>query len=97
MENQVEIKLVKMCQQVINDMATTALRVESVPEFNTKDLINATILFQWVLNSQMFKLILSEGIDHHTGLDMSENLGKDLRKLIKTYTDVDTLEAIKEM
>jgi len=60
------------------------------PDFTIEGFRAATKIFMSVLMDKIWELQSDEKIDMQTRLDMAEKAGEDVRKLIKTYTDIDT-------
>ena len=56
---------------------------------------SATKIFMSVLMDKIWELQSDEKIDMKDRMDMVEQCGKDVRKLIKTYTNIDTHELYK--
>jgi hypothetical protein len=57
----------------------------------TKEGFRAGIkIFMSVMMDKIWELQQSEGMDMNTKMKMVEQCGNDVRKLIKTYTDIDT-------
>ena len=52
--------------------------------------MNALIIFQTALMDKMFDLQENEGVDIGDRVKMAESCGKELCKLIHTYTGLDT-------
>lgn len=59
----------------------------------TDDGIRAGIkIFMSVMMDKMFDLQDNEDIPMEQRIEMVEKLGKDIRSMVKTYTDIDTHE-----
>ena len=52
--------------------------------------MNSLIIFQELLMHKMYEIQNYDKMDFEDRLKMSEQCGKDLRKLIHTYTNLDT-------
>lgn len=61
-------------------------------KYSERDLFNATYILNNILLSKMWELQQEENMALEHRLDMANKLGKDMRKLIKTYTNIDTHE-----
>ncbi len=65
------------------------------PNFSNDALLDATFIFQTVLFDKVHDLQTDEKMKLKHGLEMAESLGNELRKLIKVYTNLDTVELVK--
>ena len=65
---------------------------KSVPHkiYSNRDFMNSLIIFQELLMSKMYEIQNYDKMDFEDRLKMSEQCGKDLCKLIHTYTNLDT-------
>lgn len=68
---------------------------EIKPNFSNDALLDATLIFQTVLFDKVHDLQTDEKMKLKYGLEMAESLGNELRKLIHTYTGLDTHELVK--
>ena len=59
-------------------------------KYSDRDFANAVIIFQSALMDKMFQLQLEDKLTTEQALFMSEACGKELHKLIKTFTSLDT-------
>lgn len=65
---------------------------ETKPEF-TQDGFRASIkIFMSVLMDKMWELQCNENLSLDDRCAMAQKLGEDLRKLVKTYTDINTIK-----
>lgn len=62
------------------------------PEYTDEALRAATKIFFSILMDKMFDLQLKEKISHKSACEMATAAGEELRRFIKVYTDIDTLE-----
>jgi hypothetical protein len=62
------------------------------PEYSIEGFRGATKIFMSVLMDKMWELQQKENIPLQDRINMVEKAGKDVRKLIKTYTDIDCHE-----
>lgn len=60
------------------------------PNYSNRDFINALIIFQTALMDKMFNIQNFDGMPLEDRMKMAESCGKELRKLIHTYTGLDT-------
>lgn len=70
--------------------------LEIKPNFSNDALIDATLIFQTVLFDKIHDIQHHENMKLKYGLEMAESCGKDLRKLIHTYTGLDTFKLIED-
>jgi len=62
----------------------------------SEEAFNASvIIFMNVVLTKMWELCEKEKIDIKDRENMADSLGNELRKLIKTYTNIDTHESFK--
>lgn len=75
-------------------LATQQLNISSTnskkPNYSNRDFMNALILFQSVLTDKMYDQQEYDKMEIKDRLDMGDSCGEDLRKLIHTYTGLDT-------
>ena len=60
------------------------------PNFTNRDFMNAIIIFQTALMDKLFDNQNYDKMDIENRMKMAESCGNDLRKLIHTYTNLDT-------
>lgn len=60
------------------------------PNFTNREFMNALIIFQTALMDKMYDNQDYDKMDIKEREQMANNCGKDLRKLIHTYTNLDT-------
>ncbi len=63
---------------------------EAKPNYSNRDFMNATIIFQTALMDKMYDNQEYDRMDIQHRLEMAESCGKELRKIIHTYTGLDT-------
>ena len=68
---------------------------ETKQNFSDNAFMDATLIFQTVFMDKIFDLILEEKINETDALKMVERAGSGLRKLIKTYANIDTIDLIE--
>ena len=61
---------------------------ENKPNYSNRDFMNAVIIFQTALMDKMYDNQNGMSLDER--IQMAESCGLDLRKLIHTYTGLDT-------
>ncbi len=60
------------------------------PNFTNRDFMNTIIIFQTALMDKLFDNQNYDKMDIENRMKMAEACGNDLRKLIHTYTNLDT-------
>lgn len=68
---------------------------ENKPNYSNRDFMNATIIFQTALMDKMFDNQDYDDMSIEDRMNMAESCGKELRKLIHTYTGLDTHDVDK--
>ena len=63
---------------------------ENKPNYSNRDFINAIIIFQTALMDKMYDMQDNDGMSVDDRIKMAESCGLALRKLIYTYTGIDT-------
>ena len=65
------------------------------PNYSNRDFMNATIIFQTALMDKMFDNQDYDNMSIDDRMNMAESCGNELRKLIHTYTGLDTHDVDK--
>lgn len=60
------------------------------PNYSNRDFLNAVIIFQSALMDKLYDMQDFDKMDFDNRLRMAESCGVELRKLIHTYTGIDT-------
>jgi hypothetical protein len=63
---------------------------ENKPNYSNRDFMNAIIIFQTALMDKMFDNQNYDGMGLDDRMKMTKSCGVELRKLIHTYTNLDT-------
>jgi len=79
-------------KEIASGMLETA---ETKQNFSNNSLLDATLIFQTVWMDKIFDYMQEDGSSNDEQLKMVESAGKELRKLIHTYTGLDTIELVK--
>jgi hypothetical protein len=66
---------------------------ENKPNYDNRDLMNTLIIFQTALMDKMYDNQNYDDMDLENRSNMAIKCGTDLRKLIHTYTGLDTHKA----
>ena len=80
-------------EAIANDLLTQNAEAngnENKPNYSKRDFMNAVIIFQTALMDKMYDKQNSDKMNVDDRLNMAEKCGLDLRKLIQTYTGLDT-------
>lgn len=62
------------------------------PEYTIEGFRAATKIFMSVMMDKIWELQSDENIDMEDRMNMAQKCGEDVRKLVKTYTNIDTQE-----
>ena len=68
---------------------------ENKPNYSNRDFMNATIIFQTALMDKMYDNQDYDDMSIEDRMNMAESCGNELRKLIHTYTGLDTHDVDK--
>jgi len=83
-------------EPILKEIAAGLLEnAEHKPNFSNDALLDALLIFQTVLFDKVHDLQTDEKMKLKYGLQMAESLGNELRKLIHTYTGLDTHELVE--
>lgn len=85
-------------EEIANDLLNQnadAKGNENKPNYSNRDFMNATIIFQTALMDKMYDNQDYDKMNIEDRMKMAESCGFELRKLIHTYTGLDT-HKIKE-
>lgn len=83
-------------EAIANDLLTQSAEAkgnESKPNYSNRDFMNAIIIFQTALMDKMYDNQNFDGMYIEDRMKMAESCGLALRKLIHTYTGLDTHKA----
>ena len=84
-------------EPILKEIAAGFLETaETKPNFSNDALVDALLIFQTVLFDKVHDLQVDEKMKLKYGLEMAESLGNELRKLIHTYTGLDTVKLVDE-
>ena len=76
-------------------VATHLLFDQTKQNYSDRDMFNITLIFNTALMDKMYELQDEYGMSIEERLEMTEQCGKELKKLIHTYTGIDTIELAK--
>jgi len=80
-------------EAIANDLLTQnadAKGNENKPGYSNRDFMNTVIIFQTALMDKMYNCQDYDGMDIEDRMNMAQSCGLELRKLIFTYTGLDT-------
>jgi len=75
-------------KEIASGMLETA---EFKKDFSNDALVDALLIFETVLVDKVFDCMQADGSSHEDQENMIDSCGKELRKLIHTYTGLDTV------
>ena len=82
-------------EPILKELASGLLEVAEIKQnFSNDALMDATLIFQSVFVDKIFDCMKEDGSEFQDQLNMVESAGKELRKLIHTYTGLDTFKLI---
>lgn len=85
-------------EPILEHIATRLLDVAEVkPNYSDDALLDATFIFQSVFMDKVFDCMERDGMSHEDQLKMVQSAGEEIRKLIHTYTGLDTHELASKM
>jgi hypothetical protein len=83
-------------EPILEHIATGLLEVAEIkPNYSDRALLNATLIFQSVFMDKVFDCMQKDEIPFEDQLKMAQSAGEEIRKLIHTYTGLDTRELLK--
>ena len=81
----------KELEQIASDFLNQAADSKGYkPNYSNRDFMNAVIIFQTALMDKLYDLQNFDCMPIDERLKMAESCGMELRKLIHTYTGLDT-------
>lgn len=84
-------------EPILSKIATSFLETaETKPNFSNNALLDATLIFQTVFIDKVFDNQNYDKMDFRERCKMAESAGNELRKLIHTYTGLDTVELVNK-
>jgi hypothetical protein len=86
----------KKLSPILSEIEDTLLEnYETKPGFDDEGFRASVYIFQSVLLDKMWELQEKENISIEVREDMATKCGKNIRSLIKTFTNIDTFELYK--
>ena len=85
-------------ESIFSEIATGLLEVAEIkPNYSDRALLDVLLIFQSVFMDKIYDNQNFDDMPMEYRLDMVESVGKELRKLIHTYTGLDTHELVKNI
>jgi len=83
-------------EPILKEIASGLLQnAEIKPNFSNDALVDALLIFQTVLFDKIHDLQVSEEMKLKYGLEMADTCGKELSKIIHTFTGLNTIELVE--
>jgi len=82
---------------IANDLLeqnSEAIGIENKPNYTNREFLNTLIIFQTALMDKMWDNQEFDNMTFENREKMAHKCGDDLRKLIHTYTNLDTYEIV---
>ena len=83
----------KILKEIALGMLQTA---EIKPNFSNDTFLDAILIFQTVLTDKIYDCMQEDETEFEDQIKMIETAGKQLKKLIHTYTGLDTFKLVNE-
>lgn len=93
LNNQTMLQYKKELEMIANDILNQNAEAkgnENKPNYTNRDFMNTLIIFQTALMDKMYDNQEYDKMGIEDRLNMARSCGLDLRKLIHTYTNLDT-------
>lgn len=68
------------------------LQSDEKPSFNEKDVLNILIIFNTMLTDKVHDICEQDGMNEAQSLDFATSAGNELKKVMFTYTGIDTFQ-----
>jgi len=82
---------------ILKEIALGMLQTAEIkPNFSNDAFLDAILIFQTVLTDKIYDCMQDDGIEFEYQIKMIETAGKQLKKLIHTYTGLDTFKLVNE-
>jgi hypothetical protein len=83
-------------EPIFSEIANGLLEVAEIkPNYSDKAMLDVTLIFQSVFMDKIFDNQNFDNMSIGDRLNMAQKAGEDLRKLIHTYTGLDTHELVR--
>lgn len=82
-------------EPILEEIANGLLEVAEIkPNYSDNALLNVTLIFQSVFMDKVFDCMRRDGISEDDQLKMVQSAGEEIRRVIHTYTGLDTHELV---
>jgi hypothetical protein len=83
-------------EPILKEIASGMLETcEIKPNFSNDAFIDSVLIFQTLFTDKIFDCMQEDGSDFEDQCKMIESAGTEFRKLIHTFTGLDTVELVK--
>lgn len=89
-------KLSPILEEIENTILEFEVEFGYKPEYTVEGFRAATKIFMSVILDKMWELQNWDNLSQFDRENMATKCGEDLRKFIKTYTDIDTFDLYKQ-
>jgi len=89
-----EIK--NILEKAICDVATATIKINQPIGYSDRALLDSLLIFQSVLMEKIYENQNYDDMGLKDRCDMVEHCGNELKKLIHTYTGIDTFKLVEE-
>jgi len=84
-------------EPILKELAAGLLETAEIkPNFSNDAFIDTVLIFQTVLTDKIFDCMQKYGNSHDDQIKMIQAAGNELRKLIHTFTGLDTHELVDD-
>jgi len=84
-------------EPILKELAAGMLETAEIkPNFSNDAFIDSILIFQTVFTDKIFDCMQEDGSSNDDQIKMIQASGNELRKLIHTFTGLDTHELVKE-
>jgi hypothetical protein len=83
-------------ESIFKEIADSLLEISDIkPGYTDNAMLDVSLIFQSVFMDKIFDNQEYDNMNHEHRMEMAEQAGKDLRKLIHTYTGLDTVTLVE--
>lgn len=84
-------------EPILKEIAFGMLETAEIkPNFSNDAFLDAILIFQTVLTDKIYDCMKEDGIEFEDQIKMIETAGKQLKKLIHTFTGLDTFKLVND-
>lgn len=88
-------KLSPVLEEIENTLWQHEANFNTPPQYTEAGFRAAVKIFMSVIMDKAFDLCIDENFELTDGCNMAQKCGEDIRKLVKTYTNIDTADLYK--